>query len=726
MKIHLHSMSIGFRCLALFAAITLFNLATQAGEAVILSDTILSYNLSPHVYVSRGFDKPIAFDKVVQSEALMDYERNGRESVFLGHTTKGYWLKFKISNSTSGQYKFLLKVKNALIDEIALYTVFKDGRCEIQHAGDQVAYGLRTVGHRYPVFNIPIIRGNEQVYYMYVKSNGGNLNLPIFVWQLQAHGFEDYRAQYGLGIYYGIVLLIFLLNLFLFASLKWRPYLLYVLYMSALIVFQLAVDGLGFQYLWSDHFWWANHVIPLSGPLAMIFALQFSQAFLGTKKYHHKIHKLFNGLSVAALAVLLLSLFGNPLYTYALVIIKYLVLLVNLSIIGATIIALQRNYTAYAIFLLGFSTLILGVTVYVLHHDFNLFPEFRLAQYAIHIGSASEFVILTLALVFRFKRTRDASIAAQAEAYKLLEDKNRLKDKVNRELEQKVNERTEEIHEKNRLLREKNRDITDSIRYAKHIQKAIMPPIILVEERLQDHFLYFKPRDIVSGDFYWVDQVGEDVLLALADCTGHGVPGAFMSIVGHNQLNHIVAQGRLSQPNQILNELNVGIHNTLRQTDGESLVRDGMDISVLNLNFRSRVIQFAAARNPLYIVRPNIGGSRLAEMTSATVFGSDLVEVKANRCSVGGFEGETIAEFTNHSIQLERGDCIYLFSDGIVDQFGGSRGRKYKHKRLKELLISLNPLSMKDQREAIANSFLSWMGGEDQIDDVCIIGIRIP
>lgn len=298
------------------------------------------------------------------------------------------------------------------------------------------------------------------------------------------------------------------------------------------------------------------------------------------------------------------------------------------------------------------------------------------------------------------------SVAGSLFAYiKIRERQLRLEKKI---LEDKVNERTAEVVEKNKELDEINKDITASIRYAKRIQDAILPPDDFVKNHLPNTFVLFKPKDIVSGDFYWMVDKEDVVIFAAVDCTGHGVPGAFMSIVGHNLLDRVVGEQNITQPAKILDELNKSLGDTLRQTDLEdNTVRDGMDIALCSFNRKTGLLHYAGAYNPLWLIRNN-----------------ELIEIKANKFPIGNSKSGEINRFTNHEIQLQKGDTLYIFSDGYSDQFGGPAGKKFKSSSLKTLLLNSQHLSMDEQKLMLDITNVKWREGHEQVDDILVIGTR--
>jgi serine phosphatase RsbU (regulator of sigma subunit) len=256
------------------------------------------------------------------------------------------------------------------------------------------------------------------------------------------------------------------------------------------------------------------------------------------------------------------------------------------------------------------------------------------------------------------------------------------------------------------IIEEKNKDITDSIRYAKNIQEAILPEVSLLDEAFREYFIFYKPKDIVSGDFYWVTHRKEKVYFAAVDCTGHGVPGAFMSMIGNTLLNDIVNDKQVSVPSDILFSLREGVIKSLKQKGQEGENKDGMDIALCCLHKNGR-LEFSGANNPCWIVR-----------------GEECMEFKGDKQPIGIYSGEAQAYHT-HSTQLQKDDVVYVFTDGFADQFGGEKGKKFKYKKLKELLIGIRNLSMSQQRDAIMNAYENWRGQLEQVDDVLVMGIRV-
>jgi serine phosphatase RsbU (regulator of sigma subunit) len=313
-----------------------------------------------------------------------------------------------------------------------------------------------------------------------------------------------------------------------------------------------------------------------------------------------------------------------------------------------------------------------------------------------------------------------------------LKENAEIQERANRELEGKVKRRTAEIASKNDLLTQQNEEIEaqrnqlqihrdmvlaqkneiiDSITYAQRIQSAMLPPESYFSELLNENFILYRPRDIVSGDFYWIKQVNQSVILAVADCTGHGVPGALLSMLGMSFLDEIVQRREITQANQVLNELRSHIKHSLRQHGYEDESKDGIDIALLVWDMRTKKIQFSGARNPLYLVRDVKGQV-------------ELEVIKGDPMPVGYYPTKD-KPFNNHSIQLEPGDTIYLYTDGYVDQKGGKNNKKFLSKTFRNLLVEINEQPMHVQKEILEKTLTDWMGDQAQVDDILVVGVRV-
>lgn len=261
-----------------------------------------------------------------------------------------------------------------------------------------------------------------------------------------------------------------------------------------------------------------------------------------------------------------------------------------------------------------------------------------------------------------------------------------------------------EIREKKAIIEEKQKEILDSITYAKRLQEAILPPVDSLNKYFESVFIYYQPKDIVAGDFYWMEHKNNFTFIAAADCTGHGVPGAMVSVVCSNALNRAVLEFNITDPGKILDKTRELVLETFSKSDKD--VKDGMDISLLSINNKTKEFKWAGANNPLWFIE---NGS--------------LTEITADKQPIG--KSDEPKPFTTHSLTLNKNSSVFLFTDGFADQFGGPKGKKFKYKEFQTILVQNSSLSSNELCEKLKTAFTEWKGNLEQVDDVCIIGIRV-
>jgi serine phosphatase RsbU (regulator of sigma subunit) len=336
---------------------------------------------------------------------------------------------------------------------------------------------------------------------------------------------------------------------------------------------------------------------------------------------------------------------------------------------------------------------IYGVQSEVAEYEFSILPPWYRTVWALilYILAAIGVIVITVKLYTR----------------KLQLEKIRLEQIVKERTEEVVKQKDEILLQRDEIA-EKNKSITDSIEYAKRIQTAVLPSKEFEEEVLPEHFILFRPRDIVSGDFYWFTKKDNLLIITAADCTGHGVPGAFMSMLGVSFLNEIVNKHDIRHASEILNHLRSDVKKTLSQTGKEGEAKDGMDIALVIVDLENMKMQYAGAYNPMYMYRNN-----------------ELMEFKGDRNPIGIYVKEKDS-FTNNEIDLQKGDVFYIFSDGYEDQFGGENGDKFKSKNFKIFLQEIHQKPMSEQRELLNTNIENWRGKWEQVDDIIVLGVRIP
>jgi serine phosphatase RsbU (regulator of sigma subunit) len=286
-------------------------------------------------------------------------------------------------------------------------------------------------------------------------------------------------------------------------------------------------------------------------------------------------------------------------------------------------------------------------------------------------------------------------------SYIKIRERNLIREK--KILEAKVVERTAEVVQKSLIIEEKNRDITASIRYAERIQRAMLPR----EDTFEETFVLFLPKDIVSGDFYWMYDNGDTRFIAAVDCTGHGVPGAFMSIIGHNSLNKVVREYGLTRPSAILDQLNIEVIKSILQSH-EKCINDGMDLALIAFNRKNFTLEYAGAYNPLYVVR-----------------NSEVIVYKGDRFPIGMTTLEQKKAFTNVKVKIKPGDMLYMCSDGYADQFGSPEVKKFKSVNVRRILSEIWKLPVQEQKVRLEKEIMDWKGELSQVDDIMFVGTRI-
>lgn len=263
------------------------------------------------------------------------------------------------------------------------------------------------------------------------------------------------------------------------------------------------------------------------------------------------------------------------------------------------------------------------------------------------------------------------------------------------------------LKEKNEIIAEQNKDLIDSINYSQRIQQAILPDSTTEEIVLKNGFALYKPKHIVSGDFYWLHKCDDNLFFAVIDCTGHGVPGALLTMLAYNAINKAVIEKEIMDPTAILDSMNTEVKSALKQNKNNP-IQDSMEVGIVCLNTLTNEINYAGANTSLTYIQ-----------------NGELKIASAGKCSVGSVQDGNIVLPTTHSIKLNSGDCFYLYSDGFADQFGGPKGKKFKYKQLKELLVSINNKSMQGHVNILNETFENWKGDLEQVDDVCVIGLKI-
>lgn len=629
-----------------------------------------------------------------------------------GFSPNKHWLRLRVLNFENHNIERILEVNNPILNECSLFEVEGGKSSALFHAGDQFNYPERPIDHRNFQFPITVKANKSKELLLRVSSAGEQLQVPLKLWARPELDKQDGADRLLKGIYFGIILFVLIFNLFLYVIIREKSSLFYVVYIFSLLMLQLSLSGFAFEHIWPESPYLANIANPFFASVSIFALIRFTQTFLNLKKFYPLINKALHLMGGMVAVNSLLSLIHTPFFFKLSVLsINVLALILNIAIIPIVVLVVRKNFKPAKYFLFAFIILVGSVFFFILNNFGVLYSDFY-AAYGLQIGSAIEVILLSFAIVDKFRLFRE-------EAYERLSTINLMKAKANEKLEKEVANRTREISEQKQVVEEQKDEILDSIRYAERIQKSLLPSDEKVRRIFNDHFILFKPRDIVSGDFYWVGETSEAFpwesgkklkLFAAVDCTGHGVPGAMMSMLGYQALEQCRLRRDIANPAQALNFINNAIVSSLNErSDGDLRVKDGMDMVLCAYNEESKVLSFAGAKNNLYILRDG-----------------EIFELKGQRLSIGSGMIEKEAEgFSTATFQLKENDSIYTFTDGFPDQFGGPKEKKLKSKNLLDFIRNLSRDEMAEQKEELLTFFSNWKGDTEQIDDVCLMGIRI-
>jgi serine phosphatase RsbU (regulator of sigma subunit) len=683
---------------------------------IISSDTIKVYALNPHLQFIAETSNQFTIEQISSPEFSSKFtslpvdglgKYNGNDTTLDKIKSKTYWLRFNIKSNLSYDKEWILK-KDQSDCISSFYMIDSAGKITVKKTGD---IPLKERDFKYDdVINF-LVRGRQsQIFYLKITYDDRKSLKNITVELKNKDELLERIISTRLlnGIFIGIFLIMALYNSILYLSIKEQSYLYYVLYIFSFAAFIIVAAGYGYEFLWQNHPDWNIHLSFISGCSFLLFYVLFGKEYLNTKKYLPKWNRIIViqiiGLiaSVAAIPLMVADL----LPTWAREIIALIMLLFGFSsfiiLLIPAILCIKKGIGHAYYFLLGNIMVALGVGLTFLAANTEIESIHFLQGLSIYSGVTMEIIIFSIGIGAKVNGLSKDKVKAQEETIAQLEENEILKDKVNRELEEKVLERTIEVVKQKNLIEEHQKEIIDSITYAKRLQDAILPPLSEINENISENFVLFKPKDIVAGDFYWAEKTENYYFIAAADCTGHGVPGAMVSMVCSNALNRTVNEFGITETGKILDNVRELVLDVFKKSGEE--INDGMDISLCRIANKNNEIQCSGANNPLWYFIDN-----------------ELIEIKANKQPIGKYAATK--PFTTHSLVLPSSTNLYMFTDGYADQFS-SDDKKMTKKRFKDVVISVQAKTMAEQAKIINEFFENWRQNAEQVDDVCVIGIR--
>ena len=532
---------------------------------------------------------------------------------------------------------------------------------------------------------------------------------PLSIWNQETLAEKDYQDNLLRGCYFGLIIFVLLFTLFLYLRLREQSSLFYVHYNFNLLLLQFSLSGYAFQFLWPSIPYLANVATPFFASLSILALLKFSQHFLELKDFYPRVNSVFTRLGYVVIANAILALIWTEKTFYiSVLVINIIALLLNFAIIPVAIAVLRKDFKPAKFFLIGFITLVITVFGFIATNLGLIKNEFY-ADYGLLIGSAAEVILLSFAVVDRFRSFKEQAIES-------LQELNKMEREQNEVLERTVIERTKEIVFQKTKLEAQQEEILSSIRYAERIQKNLLPTSQEMERLFPQSFVFYQPKDIVSGDFYWIGQTklngvsgpAHDVtLLAAGDCTGHGVPGAMVSVMGCNLLRETLQQHPEATPDVMLQEIDKQLKKTMMGHDS-IYTSDGMDMVLCAFQHDTMELRVAGANNDVLIWN-----------------GADFITLKGTSRAIGARHTSQLDHFKLCTAQLMPDNVVYAFTDGFADQFGGEKNKKLKISGLKNLLAEIVQLPMAAQKESVRQFFEAWKGDNEQIDDVCLVAVRV-
>jgi serine phosphatase RsbU (regulator of sigma subunit) len=649
-------------------------------------------------------------------------------------TSSCVWLKVRTESRVATSRTYLLNVPQMTgKDSLNFFYALPSGEIVEKKSGILIPIQERDFIYKnWHAVQLNLNKGEEQDFYLRWKSKE-QVGAPIL--EVFAHDtivrFDRFERMVLFGFLF-TMLIISAYFLLLFAVIRGRQYLYFALYIGSLAIFLFIADGYLDEFFWKENNFFLKFLEKFQ-PYIMswisIFFLLFGIAYLELKrklKYWYRTVIIVLSLTGIRILLVLFEVVFNLNYPAYIESIFTVIWIFTVGIIPLFILILpaifriRKGFKPAWYFLVA--NLVLIPLIYVTIYDsFNSNTVLNLYESILNrlfISSGMYIAAMLQVLIFSFGIARKMRLdeiekkQIQEQIIDQLKVNQKLKDKVNRELEQKVKERTMEI--------------TDSIDYAQRIQLALLPAREYLDQIMPEHFVFYKPKDIVSGDFYWIKEVDNSLIVVAADCTGHGVPGALMSMLGITLLDEQLGKTRLDAPGEILDNLRSKVKEMLVQNGQAEEQKDGMDMAIAIIDKDKKELRFAGANNPLFLIRDS---DRLIETEPRITEVSQrkqnyhLYELKGDKQPIGVHWEET--KFSSRFVKLLDHDTLYIFTDGFVDQFGGEHRKKFKSHRFKELLLSFQEESLEKQHQLLEDAFESWREDYEQIDDVCIIGVRV-
>ncbi len=685
-------------------------------------------NIARQVVFLRDDTHQLSFKQILSKEVQQKFQPNRQTILNLGLGNSSIWIKFTVQTSIRTS-PYLLELGNAEIDQATLYCESMGQLLKKTTLGDHLNYQKRDFKTNHFLYELTNLSpGQTYTYYLHCVTNG-TLKYPLTLGPFKAFLEKNHREDLIIGIYFGWMFIMIFYNLFIWITTKETSYLWYVTYLIPTLLFTASWRGYALEFLWPAQVSLNNYITSMAA-LTSLAALIFSNSFLNTSRFAPLVRKVSYLVFIPFSAVVV----GTNLAGYNATSVQALQFLAlsNIFLYLMGFVVLRKGYKPARLYLLGWGVIFIAI-IHSTLSNFNLLPKNALTEYMIELGTSLEVLLFSLALADKITFYRREKEVAQKEVLKALEVNKKIVEDQNEILEQKVVAKTQELtaanqvllqnegeisaqrdalKEQNQALSQYQKRIGQSFQLAQIIQQAFLPTNELIQQIFSEHFIIYRPKDVVSGDFYWLCPKQDHIILVAADCTGHGVPGAFITLIGKNLLDKIIKIDQVTNPGSILNQLHQEIQVAFRQEKGKGN-NEGMDASVISIQklpdtpHRMRV-WFAGAKNSLLYLNQDQ---------------KKIHELKATRKSIGGYINDRVL-FETQVLTLPVDTTLYLGSDGLSDQNNVTR-RSFGKARVKAFHENHAHLSLPDQGTLLEETLQAFMKGTEQRDDILWMGLRV-
>jgi len=667
-----------------------------AQNAVVLDDAEKVYVIGRYTSFFLDSTGRLNVEDLMTSPHLDKFTASASDVPNLKNTKAAVWMRFETQHVKRADWMF--EFAAPYIDTVSFYKVVNDSVFEVSETGAAFPFKQREVSS--PNFTFTL-RPDANLYFLRIRTDL-NPQFPTSIMTKNRLIAKNQTADLLNGIYFGFIILIVLYNFFIWVSSREPIYIYYVFYAFAIGLLIAMNKGYAFKYVWSEAEF-LNRYLYTVAPLLSISSILFTVKFLDMKKYTPVMHKILLGFVFVFVGVMAIDLSGN--FRLSGVLSKNLSSLLTVIIFPVVISIYKKGHKPALFFLIAWSFYVVGALVHLLRLQAVL-PYNSLTANALQIGSAFEMVLLSFAVADLLNRLKRENVMIIKNQNIKLEHEVKLRTAELVEKQEEITQQNHELFHQKEIIEESHKHITDSINYAKSIQKAVFPQVDLFTDFFADAMVFNRPRDVVSGDFYWAKQFNDKLFFCVTDCTGHGVPGALVGMLGISLYNEVCQNEALDSTAKILDELRLRLKSALKQSSKDAESKDGMDTAFCIFDKKTRHLQFSGAYNCALILRDN-----------------ELIALTADKQPIGFYAKEK--PFTSQEIGLQPNDCLYLFSDGITDQFHEKTQEKFKINRFKDLILSLAGKPMREQFDEIQHTFNTWRGSAPQTDDVLVLGLKV-